>query len=179
MLRIGKSTAIQVVDQRPCSLISALSIAIYSSHIGLTVIINRFHRFDKVLRGPCTLFLINILHCACRFKNIPIDCHGMRCHTQRIFIIYSVIALACALHGIIDCSLRLIGPQVCKIHHQSPCSPVGYQSFRSFQNDIRRLLSLNGSVNLVIAIRVVQILNRHFYLRMNCVKTGNQSVHCS
>ena len=178
MLSVGESSAIQIVDQRTRSLIAALSAAIYCAYILLSIVIHCLNSLLEILCCPCTRCLVKILKCASRLKNISVDRHRMCCHTKRILIEYTIVALACTLYRIINQRLCFVCPQIAQIYHQTLCAPVSHQTFWSFQHKIRRLFALDGRVDLVIAICIIQILYRHMDIRIHCIEIRDHAVNC-
>ena len=48
-----------------------------------------------------------------------------------------------------------------EVYHQAACTPVSYQTLRSFHYDIRSLAAFDGGVNLIVTVGIIKILHCH------------------
>ena len=91
-------------------------------------------------------------------------------HSQGILIVLSFGGLT-SLHYVgIDILCRIIFKEIRQIYHQALCTPVCYQTLRSFHNQVRCRISFDGGIYLVVTALVVQILYGNMDIRILSVK---------
>ena len=120
---------------------------------------------------------IDILHRAGSLKHGLVDGHAVGGHAEGELIVSTGGILAGALHAGADVSLLVIGPQVAQIDHQTLGAPVGNQTLGTFHNEVRGRAALDGGVDLIVTVGVVQILNSHMDVGVLGVEVRQQSVN--
>ena len=156
---VGVCTAIEVVHQRTGALVAALACAEYSSH-GLAVVgVKGINGLEEVLGRPGVGGQIHVLVSAGFFKSVQVDGHTVGGHAHGVLVHLAGGVDAGGEGGFNQLALVGVVQHVGQIHHVAVGAPVGDQTLRPFQNQVRRFAGREGGVDLVIAIGISQVLN--------------------
>ena len=177
VVRVREGAAVHVVDKSTGTLVTALACAVDGCHIGLAAVIDCLHCLQEILGGiPGVVLLIQVLKGVCLLKHVPVDCHTVGDHAQRILINLAVRCRACGADRVIQIRSGIPGHQIGEIHHESPCAPVGDQSLRSLEDQIRCLSALDGGVDLIVAVGVVEIFHGHLDAGILCIEIRDEGI---
>ena len=61
--------------------------------------------------------------------------------------------------------------------HDALRAPVGHQTLGSFHDEVGCAAALDGGVDLIVAVGIVQILDGHLDVRVLCIEAGDQLLH--
>ena len=173
---IGEGAAVHVVDDSAGALVAALAAAVDSANVGLAGIIDGLHSLQEVLGGPGVGVFVHVLHGVGSLKHGLVDGHAVGGHAEGILIISTVAALAGGLNAGADVGLLLVGPQVAQVGHQALGAPVSNQTLGTFHDEVGCGAALDGGVDLVVAVGVVEILDGHVDVRILGVEVSQQLV---
>ena len=176
VFRVGEGTAVEVVDQSTGTLVAALSGAVNSTDIFLTVSIQRLDCVDEAVGCPGVVFFIDVLESVSGLEQVVVDGHVVGSHADREFIVGAFRVVAGGFDRGIN-FFRVIGrPQISEVDHQSFCTPVGNQTFRTFEDEVRSLTAFDSGVDLVVAIGVVQQFDGNMDVRIDFIELVDQSL---
>ena len=177
MLGIGEGAAVHIVDDRAGALVAALAAAVDGCNILITAIVQCVNGLEEAIGAPGVLISINVLVCAHFLDLGHVHGHAVCGHAQGILIVVTGIVPAGGLNGSVDVLLGIVGPQVVQGSHNALLAPVGNQTFGTFHDQVGCAAALDGGVDLVITIGVIQVLNGDLDVGIFCVEAGDQLLH--
>ncbi len=156
---IGEGAAVQVVDEDTGALVAALALAEDSAHGGAVLGIQGIHSLQEVVGGPGTGLQVQVLVSASFLKGVQVHRHAVGGHNQGILVDSAVRSGAGGQNGFLDLLLVGVVQHILEVHHVAVGAPVGNQTLRAFHNQVGGVAAGDGSVHLVVAIGVGQVLN--------------------
>ena len=176
MVSIGEGAAVEVVDDRAGTLVAALAGAVDRRDIGILGG-QQLDGFNELIGGPGVGVQIEILIGADGLEAIKVDGHAVGGHAEGIFIAGALLVEAGGLNDGKDLCLVAVVPQIGYVDHIALGAPVGDQTLGTFHDEVGRGLALNGSVDLIVAVGVGQVLNRDLDAGIGGLKAGDQLVN--
>ena len=174
---IGEGAAVHVVDDGAGALVAALAAAINGCDVLVTAIVQCVNGLQEAVGAPGVLVGINILVCAHFLDLGHVDGHAVCGHAQGILVVVTGLVLAGGLDRCVDILLGIVGPQIVQGSHDALLAPVCDQTLRAFHDQVGCAAALDGGVDLVVAVGVVQILDGDLDIRILCVEAGDQLLH--
>ena len=174
---IGEGAAVHVVDDGAGALVAALAAAVDGCHVLVAALVQCVNGLQEAVGAPGVLVGINILVCAHFLDLGHVDGHAVCGHAQGILVVVTGLVLAGGLDRCVDILLGIVGPQIVQGSHDALLAPVCDQTLRAFHDQVGCAAALDGGVDLVVAVGVVQILDGDLDIRILCVEAGDQLLH--
>ena len=174
---IGEGAAVHVVDDGAGALVAALAAAVDGCNILITAIVQCVNGLEEAVGAPGVLISINVLVCAHFLDLGHVHGHAVCGHAQGVLVVVTGVVLAGGLHRLVDVLLGVVGPQVVQRSHNALGAPVGDQTLGTFHDQVGCAAALDGGVDLVIAVGVVQILHGDLDVGVLGIEAGDQLLH--
>ena len=177
MCIVGEGAAVHIVDDRTGALIAALTAAVDSRHVLVAALVQGVNGVQEALGAPSVLIGVDVLVCAHFLDLGHVDGHAVCRHAQGVLVVVALVVVAGGVDGLVDVLLGIIGPQVVQRGHDALRAPVGHQTLGAFHDEVGCAAALDGGVDLIVAVGIVQILDGHLDVRILCVEAGDQLLH--
>ena len=177
MLGVGEGAAVQVVNQCTGALVAALVAAEDGANLSVGVSVDSVDSSPEVSNGvPGVGLGVQVLHSTGSLEDGLVDGHAVSSHDQGVLVGLAVSGNAGSVSSGVQLSDVGVVDQVGHVDHQTLGAPVSDQTLGAFHDQVGSSAALDGGVDLVVTIGVVQVLDGNLDALVGSLKGSDHGI---